>query len=108
MTRAPEYLEAARLIIARRAQHRDAPDGERSMARAVQAFNCLHGAWIAQQGGRLTEAQGWAFMELLKHSRWAGGAVHDPDDHIDRAAYVALTAEAAEREAIRRAPDERG
>ena len=70
-----------------RAASRDQPEGERSMARAVKAFNAMFGK-------DLTEVQGWQFMEILKMSRSAAGT-HNPDDYEDAAAYAALAGEAA-------------
>ncbi|WP_282266544.1 DUF6378 domain-containing protein [Stenotrophomonas sp. PS02298] len=90
---ADQILAAAGADIAQRGPLRDQPTGERSMSRAIAAFNALHGTC-------LTEVQGWQFMELLKHARATGGK-HHPDDHQDRAAYAALAGEAAAREAAR-------
>lgn len=70
-----------------RAVSRDTPDGERSMACAVNAFNAMFGK-------DLTEQQGWQFMELLKMSRSKGGNFR-LDDYVDGAAYAALAGEAA-------------
>ena len=75
-----------------RAASRDMPEGERSMARCVKAFNAMFGK-------DLTEIEGWQFMELLKMSRSAAGA-HNPDDFEDGAAYCALAGEAAARKEV--------
>lgn len=80
-------LRAGAQHIEDRAASRDLPQGERSMARAVKAFNAMFGT-------SLTEVQGWQFMEILKISRSAVGA-HNPDDYEDAAAYAALAGEAA-------------
>lgn len=80
-------LRAGAQHIEDRAASRDLPEGERSMARAVKAFNAMFGK-------DLTEVQGWQFMGLLKMSRSAAGA-HNPDDYEDAAAYAALAGEAA-------------
>lgn len=90
---APEILRTAADAIAERARLRDCPDGERSMARTVAAFNAI-------TGRDLTEVEGWHFMELLKLARATAGG-HHLDDHADRAAYAALAGEAAERSASR-------
>lgn len=88
-TSAPAILRDAAQAIDDRAALRDCPQGERSMARCVAAFNAL-------TGHALTEVQGWHFMELLKLARATAGG-HHLDDHTDRAAYAALAGEAAER-----------
>ena len=87
-SRAAEILDAARGHIADRAASRDCPGGERSMSRAVAAFNAL-------TGHALTERDGWLFMVALKAARATAGA-HNPDDYEDGAAYFALAGEAAE------------
>ena len=86
---APDLLIAAADSIGDRATLRDQPGGERSMARAVAAFNAMYG-----QG--LSELQGWQFMVLLKMSRSAAGRLH-VDDFTDAAGYVALAGECAQR-----------
>lgn len=88
---APGLLHEAADAIASRAALRDCPNGERSMARCVAAFNAI-------TGRDLSEVEGWHFMELLKLARATAGG-HNLDDHTDRAAYAALAGEAAERAA---------
>lgn len=83
---AAEILKNAAKTIEDRAALRDTPDGERSMERAVKAFNTLCGT-------NLTELEGWVFMCLLKLSRATAGKPH-LDDYIDLAGYAALAAEA--------------
>ncbi len=97
-----QFLHDAAHDIASRAQLRDQPTGERSMARTVAAFNAMFGEAIRAADGQLTEEQGWMFMELLKMSRGAAGNYHQ-DDHADRVSYAALAAEAAARDAANRA-----
>ena len=87
---ADQYLQAAAAEMADRAASRDAEDGERSMARAVEAFNALYGQ-------ALTVTEGWQFMSILKKARGAQGAYRE-DDYIDDIAYSALAAESARRE----------
>lgn len=84
---APELLLEAADAIAQRAEQRDRADGERSMRRAVAAFNAMYDT-------RLTEVQGWQFMALLKMARGHGGRTHR-DDYVDQAAYAALAGECA-------------
>lgn len=88
-TTAPGLLRQAIAAIGDRAAERDQPDGEKSMPRAVAAFNAIHGT-------TLTEVQGWQFLELLKMVRAIGGR-YRADDYIDGAAYAALAGEAAAR-----------
>lgn len=87
MSCAPHILQRAAQHIADRATLRDLPEGERSMHRAVIAFNALTGA-------ALSERDGWLFMAVLKASRATAGA-HNEDDYEDGAAYFALAGEAA-------------
>lgn len=70
-----------------RGKDRDKPDGERSMARCVAAFN-------AMTGHKLDEEDGWLFMVYLKHSRMRAGQFRQ-DDYEDAVAYEALMAESA-------------
>lgn len=88
---APEILESAAMHIAERAKSRDLPGGERSMRRAVEAFNALY-------GHLLTERDGWMFLGLVKASRSATGTLN-LDDYEDGAAYFALAGECAARRA---------
>lgn len=82
---ASDFLYSAAEELQDRASQRDAPDGERSMRRCVEAFNALYGT-------RLTETQGWQFMSLLKKARAAQGQ-YRADDYVDDAAYAALAGE---------------
>ena len=84
---AEDYLNMAAAEMADRATSRDAEDGERSMLRAVKAFNELYGT-------ELTETQGWQFMSVLKKARGAQGEYRE-DDYVDDIAYCALAAESA-------------
>jgi hypothetical protein len=85
---AHEFLERGVSHMRDRAVQRDSEAGERSMARAVAAFN-------AQEGTNLTEAQGWRFMIQLKYARAVNG-VFVADDYEDLAAYAGLAGEAAQ------------
>lgn len=85
---AAEILRTAADTIEQRGTERD-QDGERSMARAVAAFNALF-------SHELTETEGWQFMVILKMARSAQGA-YQPDDYTDQTAYSALAAEAASK-----------
>lgn len=88
---ATEILHAGAECIADRGAQRDQPDGERSMSRAVTAFNSL-------TGHSLTGRDGWMFMVALKAARACTyGGRHNADDYVDGGAYFALAGEAAER-----------
>ena len=84
---AESILGAAAGHMRDRAATYDKPEGERSMARAVQAFNAI-------TGHDLTTAEGWEFMAVLKQVR----VFQNPDkphrDSLeDLTAYSALLAE---------------
>lgn len=91
---APAILRMASETIAQRGQARDSDSGggqERSMAATVAAFNAI-------EGTRLTERQGWAFMQVLKIVRAAASARNgrrDLDSYLDGTAYAALAGECA-------------
>jgi hypothetical protein len=86
--KAPAILQLGIDAMAQRAAVRDLPDGERSMVRAVAAFNAL-------TGRDLSETEGWLLMAVLKAARATAGA-HHLDDYADMAAYAALAGESAE------------
>ena len=87
---AKDILAQAGDEMANRAETYDKPEGERSMAKTVAAFNVI-------TGHELTEQQGWQFMELLKIVRSNQGG-YRADSFIDGAAYAALAGEAAVRD----------
>lgn len=82
-----EFLERAADLMLERGKEYDRPDGERSMAQAVAAFNIL-------TGNILSEHDGWMFMLLLKLSRQAQTPHWHQDSSEDAIAYAALMAEA--------------
>ncbi|MCC5809900.1 MAG: hypothetical protein JJU06_05955 [Ectothiorhodospiraceae bacterium] len=96
-----DFLQCAANEMHARAALRDSPQGERSVAAAVQAFNVLFGHQVAARirEGKppLSETHGWELQSLLKKSRSANGAYHE-DDYVDGVAYASLTAESAARE----------
>lgn len=87
--RAPEFLKAAASHMEDRAATYDRPEGERSMAATVAAFNAITG-----DGFMNTEERGWLFMILLKAVRTQQGGYRE-DNYEDGAAYFALSGEAA-------------
>ena len=84
---AVDTLNRAASLMADRARDYDQPGGERSMERAVAAFNAVTGL-------DLSEADGWLFMVQLKlvRSRSAKGPAR-VDSCEDAVAYAALMAE---------------
>lgn len=89
---APDLLQKAAQHMADRAATYDKPEGERSMGKAVEAFNAI-------TGKSLTEAEGWLLLQVLKDVRlWQRPGFHQ-DSAEDCIAYSALKAEAKQREA---------
>lgn len=87
--KAPDLLSAAAGHMQDRAATYDKPDGERSMERAVKAFNAI-------TGHNLTVVDGWEFMLLLKQVRfYQNPSVPNRDSLEDGVAYAALMGEAA-------------
>lgn len=88
MTDATAFLSAAASHMRERGKAYDSLErGERSMKRTVNAF------W-AITGHKLSEAEGWLFLQLLKDVRqWQAPAFHR-DSAEDCVAYAALKAEA--------------
>jgi Domain of unknown function (DUF6378) len=84
---ADDFLKAGINHMRDRATTYDSPEGERSMAKTVAMFNEFAGT-------KITEEQGWRFMEILKMVRSAQGD-YKPDNYEDGAAYCALAGEAA-------------
>ena len=84
---APELLGRAAAHMHTRSATYDAPDGERSMGRAVAAFNAI-------TGHTLTESEGWLIMALLKAVRGFTREGYHADSFEDLIAYAALLAEA--------------
>lgn len=70
-----------------RGRSRDNTDGERSMKKAVQAFNAL-------TGSDMTEEEGNQFMICLKLAR--AQTSNNPDNYVDIAGYAGLGNEAAQ------------
>lgn len=84
---APDFLERASALLRERAQQYDQPQGERSMGRAVEAFNVITGHVI-------TESDGWLLLQILKDVRDRQRVEPHRDSLEDCIAYAALKAEA--------------
>jgi len=84
---ADKLLADAAQIMQERAKQYDSPTGERSMGKAVAAFNAV-------TGNKMTEAEGWLLLQLLKDVRqWTTPQVAHVDSLQDCIAYAALKAE---------------
>ena len=91
--KAEQFLRNGADVLAERGKEYDKPEGERSMARTVAAFNSI-------TGKDLTEAEGWAFMALLKMVRqWQNPGRYHEDSAVDGVNYSALMAEALSEQA---------
>ena len=88
---APALLTAAAKHMNDRAATYDKPEGERSMVQTVAVFEAHHGI-------KLTEAQGWHFMQVLKDVRLFTRETYHADSAEDCIAYAALKAEAKAQE----------
>lgn len=85
--KAHEILTQAAAEMVDRGATYDQDEGERSMGKTVSAF-------AAVTGIKMTEQQGWQFMELLKMVRSNQGG-YRADSFVDGAAYASLAGEAA-------------
>ena len=84
---AEKILGQAAELMAERGRQYDKPEGERSMAACIAAFNAI-------TGRSLTESEGWLIMSLLKMVRqWQNPNKVHIDSLLDGVAYMALLAE---------------
>lgn len=88
---ATDLLQKSAKHMADRAATYDSPGGERSIGKAVGAFNVI-------TGHKLTEAEGWLFMQILKDVRLFTHQGYHADSGEDCIAYAALKAEAKAKE----------
>ena len=86
-TTAQGLLSKARDHMLDRAATYDKPEGERSMGRAVEAFNAI-------TGRDLEESEGWLLLQVLKDVRDRQRREPHVDSLEDCIAYAALKAEA--------------
>ena len=84
---APQLLNKAATIMEQRAATYDKPEGERSMAATITAFNAI-------TGQSLTEAHGWLLMAVLKMVRDNQRPAAHLDSCEDLVAYASLYGEA--------------
>lgn len=90
---AADILKKAAGHMADRAATYDKPEGERSMGRAVEAFNAI-------TGRDLSESEGWLLLQVLKSARLFTRPGYHADSAEDSVAYAALVAEAKSVEAV--------
>lgn len=90
---ATDILKKAAQHMADRASTYDKPEGERSMGRAVEAFNAI-------TGRDLSESEGWLLLQVLKSVRLFTRPSYHADSAEDGVAYAALMAEAKSVEAV--------
>lgn len=95
---APQILTEAAAIMAERGKQYDKPDGERSMAQTVAAFNAI-------TGGTLRESDGWLLLALLKMVRDNQRQAPHADSCLDLVAYAGLYAESRLSDIIQPFPD---
>ena len=98
---ATDILNKAAQHMADRAATYDKPEGERSMGRAVEAFNAI-------TGRDLSESEGWLLLQVLKSVRLFTRPGYHADSAEDGVAYAALVAEAKSVEAVSEAWPEDG
>ena len=85
--KASELLGRAARHMHERAATYDTLDGERSMGKAVTAFNAI-------TGHTLSESEGWLLLQVLKDVRLFTRSEYHADIAEDCIAYAALKAEA--------------
>lgn len=90
---ATDILNKAAQHMAERSKTYDKPEGERSMGRAVEAFNAITGRDLA-------ESEGWLLLQVLKSVRLFARPGYHADSAEDGVAYAALVAEAKSVEAV--------
>ena len=87
------FLTRAGKTMEERGRQYDQPGGERSMGRAVAAFNAI-------TSRDLSESEGWLLQQIIKDVRqWSGNGYHE-DSALDGVSYAALKAEALAKEGV--------
>jgi len=85
-TTASQLLNKANTLMEQRGQQYDQPHGERSMGKAIKAFNAI-------TGKGLFESDGWLLLALLKMVRDNQRELPHNDSIEDLVAYAALYGE---------------
>lgn len=88
---APELLNKAADLLTERGKQYDQPEGERSMSKAVSAFNAI-------TGRNLSESEGWLLLQVLKDVRLFQKPGYHQDSAEDCIAYASLKAESKQAE----------
>lgn len=89
---ATSFLKRAIELQEERGKDYDSPEGERSMGKAVEAFNAI-------TEKTLSEAEGWLLLQLLKDVRqWSVKGRYHKDSAEDCVSYAALKAEALSKQ----------
>ena len=86
-------LDSAKDELLDRAVTYDSPEGEKSMAATVDAFNIICGRALLKNG-KMTEAMGWEFMSILKKVRQFSRDTPHLDSDVDDVAYTAFAGSA--------------
>ena len=73
---ARDFLKRAIQTMNDRGKQYDSPGGERSMGKAVEAFNAITGL-------SLTADEGWLLLQILKDVRQYSGASYHEDSALD-------------------------
>lgn len=90
---APELLNKAADLLTARGKQYDRPEGERSMGKAVSAFNAI-------TGRNLSESEGWLLLQVLKDVRLFQKPGYHQDSAEDCIAYASLKAESKQSEKV--------
>jgi hypothetical protein len=90
-TTASQLLKKADSLMEQRGQQYDKPEGERSMAKTVLAFNAV-------TGRQLKESDGWLLLAILKMVRDNQREMAHQDSCEDFVAYSALYGESRLKE----------
>lgn len=86
--KAQDFLRKGADLLEERGKQYDQPGGERSMGKAVRAFNTI-------TGRSLYESEGWLLLQILKDVRqWQNPNSYHADSAEDCVSYAALKAEA--------------
>lgn len=94
--KAQDFLRKGADLLEERGKKYDQPGGERSMGKAVRAFNTI-------TGRSLDESEGWLLLQILKDVRqWQNPDKYHADSAEDGVSYSALKAEALQSEQFAR------
>ena len=90
--KAQDFLRKGADLLEERGKQYDQPGGERSMGKAIRAFNTI-------TGRSLYESEGWLLLQILKDVRqWQNPDKYHADSAEDCVSYAALKAESLQAE----------